>query len=179
MRFILFTAVLVAISGNLKSQDIYSIPVDDINGNTMTLEPFKDKVMLIVNVASECGLTPQYEDLQALYEKFEDRGLVVLGFPANNFMGQEPGTNEEIKEFCRSEFGVTFPMFSKIDVRGNNMHPLYEFLTRKKHNGFKDSEVAWNFQKYLINREGEIVEVFSPREKVSDREVEERITSHL
>ena len=176
---LLLTTILLTIPMLMIAQNIYQIPVDDIEGNNTTLEDFKGKVMLIVNVASKCGLTPQYEDLQALYEEYEDEGLVILGFPANNFMSQEPGSNEEILEFCTSNFGVTFPMFSKIDVKGRNMHPLYEYLTSESLNGKMDSKVSWNFQKYLIDRNGELVEVISPRERVNEEEVRTKITSLL
>jgi glutathione peroxidase len=176
---LLLTTILLTIPMLMIAQNIYQIPVDDIEGNNTTLEDFKGKVMLIVNVASKCGLTPQYEDLQALYEEYEDEGLVILGFPANNFMSQEPGSNEEILEFCTSNFGVTFPMFSKIDVKGRNMHPLYEYLTSESLNGKMDSKVSWNFQKYLIDRNGELVEVISPRERVNEEEVRTEITSLL
>lgn len=156
---------------NLNAQSIYEIPVVDIHGSETTLEQFRGQAMLIVNVASRCGLTPQYEELQKLYENHREDGLVVLGFPANNFMGQEPGTDEEILEFCTSNFGVTFPMFSKISVKGRDMHPLYKYLTSESLNGKADSNVSWNFQKYLISRNGELLEIISPRQRVSDEKV--------
>lgn len=172
MKFGLLLLTLIMSTPNMNSsQTIYEIPVTDIDGNEMTLEPFRGQVMLIVNVASKCGLTPQYEDLQKLYQEFKDDGLVVIGFPSNDFMGQEPGSAEEIKEFCTSNYGVTFPMFSKIKVKGKDIHPLYQFLTREDVNGKADSEVAWNFQKYLISREGELIELISPRQSVLDEEI--------
>ena len=158
---------------------IYSFTMTDIQGKQVSLEEFKGKVVLIVNVASECGLTPQYEDLQALYNAKSAEGLVILGFPANNFMGQEPGTDEQIATFCSSKFGVTFPMFSKIDVVGKNQHPLYQFLTQQKLNGKMDSDVTWNFQKYLIGRDGTLITSFKPRQQVDTPEVLEQINSAL
>nr|MBS0037493.1 glutathione peroxidase [Saprospiraceae bacterium] len=159
--------------------NIYEIPLVDIRGEHTNLEEYRGRVLLIVNVASECGLTPQYEDLQKLYDLHREEGLVVLGFPSNDFMGQEPGTDAEILEFCDSNYGVTFPLFSKITVKGDEVHPLYQYLTREQYNGKADSEVAWNFQKYLISREGELVEIFAPRQRVSEEEVLNAIKAEL
>lgn len=156
---------------NMEKQSIYQFVVNDINGKEFDFSSLKGKKILIVNTASKCGLTPQYKELQALYEKYAENGLVVIGFPANNFMGQEPGSNEEIAEFCQANYGVTFPMMEKISVQGKDMHPLYEYLTQKKLNGHSDSKVEWNFQKYLINEEGYLVEVFSPRTKPMDEKI--------
>lgn len=144
--------------------------------NTLTEQPqpladYKGKVILVVNVASKCGLTPQYKDIEALYEKYKDRGLVVLGFPANNFLSQEPGSNADIQEFCTKNYGVSFPMFSKISVKGKDMDPLYQFITQKAKNGVMDSEVSWNFQKYLFNKEGHLITYFAPTTKVTEAEV--------
>jgi glutathione peroxidase len=150
------------------SKTIYGFTMNDIDGNPVSLERYKGKVVLIVNVASKCGLTPQYEDLQAFYEQYKDKGVVVLGFPANNFMGQEPGTEEDIKSFCSKNYGVTFPMFSKISVKGNDMAPLYKFLTSKEQNGVMDAPVSWNFQKFLIDKEGRMVTFFEPKAKVTE-----------
>ncbi len=126
---------------------------------------------MIVNTASKCGLTPQYKDLEALYKEYKDKGLVIVGFPANNFAGQEPGTNEEIASFCEMNYGVTFPMMDKISVKGDDMAPIYQFLTQKSKNGVQDSEVQWNFQKYLINEKGELVKVVDPKTLPTDPEV--------
>ncbi|RTE87079.1 MULTISPECIES: glutathione peroxidase [Gammaproteobacteria] len=161
--------------------DIYSIPVTTIDGNETTLADYKGKAMLIVNVASKCGLTPQYEQLEALYEDKKDDGLVVLGFPCNQFAGQEPGSESEIKDFCRSTFGVKFPMFSKLDVNGSSRHPLYKHLIEKQpvaiqtEHGKLESlltekglieepgtDVMWNFEKFLVDKEGEVVARFRP-----------------
>ena len=126
---------------------------------------------MIVNTASQCGLTPQYEQLEEVYENYKDSNFVIIGFPANNFMGQEPGTDEEIASFCKKNYGVTFPMMSKIDVKGKDIHPLYKFLTEKEQNGLEDNEVKWNFQKYLIGEEGRLEKVISPRMLPNDSEV--------
>lgn len=141
-------------------RNIYDITVQDIDGNEVKLSDYRGKVLLIVNVASQCGFTPQYIQLQQLYEKYKDRGFVILGFPSNDFGGQEPGTNEEIKEFCSSQYHVTFPMFSKISVTGENQHPLYRFLTLKQTNPDHSGKITWNFNKFLIGRNGEVVRRF-------------------
>lgn len=158
---------------------IYQFEMASLSGEATPLDTYKHKVVLIVNVASKCGLTPQYEDLQATYDKYKDQGLVILGFPANNFMGQEPGTNEEIEDFCRVNYGVTFPMFSKISVKGEDQDPLYQFLTQKALNGAIDAEVQWNFQKFLVDKSGKLVEVIAPSTKVTDPAVVQQIESLL
>ncbi len=131
---------------------------------------------MVVNTASKCGLTPQYEQLEALYDKYKDSNFVIVGFPANNFMSQEPGSNEEIAIFCQKNYGVSFPMMSKISVKGDDMHEVYKFLTQKSLNGLEDSEVGWNFQKYLLNEEGKLEKVISPRTRPNDPEVIKWIT---
>lgn len=171
------TASYAANKANAKT--IYDFKVKDIAGNDVSLADFKGKVVMIVNVASKCGLTPQYESLEAAYKKYNDKGFVILGFPANNFMGQEPGSNEEISGFCKRNYGVTFPMFSKIDVKGKDQAPLYKFLTDKKENGAVDAEVGWNFQKFLIDREGHVVTYFKPATEVTDPAVVKAIESLL
>jgi glutathione peroxidase len=158
---------------------IYQFTLNDINGSPVSLSSYKGKVVIIVNVASKCGLTPQYKELQAFYESYKDKGVVVLGFPANNFMGQEPGTDSEIKSFCEKNYGVTFPVFSKISVKGSDMAPLYRFLTSKELNGVMDSGVKWNFQKYLIDREGRLVTFFDPRTEINDEQVVKAIEALL
>jgi glutathione peroxidase len=152
-------------------QSIYTFKVEDLEGKEFDFASLKGKKIMVVNTASKCGLTPQYKDLQALYEEYKDRGLVVIGFPANDFMKQEPGTNEEIGAFCEKNYGVTFPMMSKISVKGKEMHPLYQFLTQKAQNGLQDSDVEWNFQKYLLNERGELEKVISPRTSPKDKEI--------
>lgn len=158
------------------AQSIHQFKVEDIDGNSFDLASLKGKKVMIVNTASKCGLTPQYEQLQSLYEQFKDSNFVVIGFPANNFMSQEPGTNEQIVEFCQKNYGVTFPMMAKISVKGKDQHELYKFLTSKKLNGVEDSEVQWNFQKYLIDEEGKLVRVISPRMLPNDPTIIEWIT---
>jgi glutathione peroxidase len=147
---------------------IHTFTAEDINGNTFDLSSLKGKKVMIVNTASKCGLTPQYEKLEALYQQYKDKNFVIIGFPANNFMWQEPGTNEEIKTFCEKNYGVSFPMMAKISVKGKNQHPIYAFLTQKANNGVQDSSVSWNFQKYLIDENGVLVDVISPRTQPDD-----------
>jgi glutathione peroxidase len=142
------------------ASSVHEFTLDSINGTPTSLTNYKGKVMLIVNVASQCGYTYQYEGLQALYVKYKDRGLVVAGFPANNFGGQEPGGNAEIGAFCKSKFGVTFPMFSKISVAGKDKAPLYQFLTDKTVNPKTGGEIPWNFTKYLVDRNGKVLARF-------------------
>jgi glutathione peroxidase len=162
---ILVTAfIMMMISGQLHGveKSVYDFTMKDIDGNPVSLAKYKGKVMLIVNVASKCGNTPQYEKLQKLHDRYKDRGLAILGFPANNFGSQEPGTDPEIKQFCTLTYGVTFDMFSKISVKGKDQAPLYQFLTSSKSNPHFAGSVEWNFQKYLIDRSGKIVGRFSP-----------------
>lgn len=153
------------------NQTIYQFTVEDINGQPFALAELKGKKVMIVNTASKCGLTPQYKELEALYQQYKDRDFIIIGFPANNFLGQEPGSNEQIASFCSLNYGVSFPMMSKISVKGKQMHPLYQFLTQKEKNGVEDSKVQWNFQKYLIGREGKLEKVIAPRTLPSDAEV--------
>ena len=147
----------------ISAETIYQFKVKDLYGKEFDFASLKGKKILIVNTASECGLTPQYKDLEAIYEKYKDLNFVIVGFPANNFGAQEPGSNEQIAKFCEMNYGVTFPMMGKISVKGNDMDKVYQFLTQKSRNGLQDSEVEWNFQKYLINEKGELVKVLSPR----------------
>ena len=142
-----------------KDKTIYQFKVEDINGETFDLSSLKGKKVMIVNTASKCGFTPQYAELQRIYEQYKYDDFVIIGFPSNDFGNQEPGSNEEISEFCQKNYGVDFPMMAKIKVKGEEKHPLYQFLTEKSKNGFKNSEVKWNFQKYLIDRDGKLVAV--------------------
>jgi glutathione peroxidase len=146
-----------------EKNNLYDFIVKDIQGNDFDLSQFKGKKVLVVNTASKCGFTPQYEDLEKLYQTYKDQNFVILGFPANNFLKQEPGTNEEIEEFCKKNYGVTFPMMSKISVKGDDIHPLYKWLTEST-----EKEVGWNFQKYLIDENGKIVSVLSSKTKPFD-----------
>ena len=156
------------------TQNIYDFTMETLEGETRSLADFKGKVILCVNVASKCGLTPQYKDLQALYEAHADEGLVILGFPANNFMGQEPGSNEEIATFCERNYGVTFPMFAKISVKGKDPHPLYQYLTEAT-----GTRPGWNFHKYLINRDGSEVISFDPRTRVTEESFQQALKARL
>lgn len=155
----------------MAKETIYQFKVEDLSGDTFDFLTLKGKKILVVNTASECGLTPQYEQLQAIYEKYKDKSFVIVGFPANNFGAQEPGSNQQIATFCQKNYGVTFPMMAKISVKGSDMHPVYQFLTQKAKNGLEDSEVQWNFQKYLINEKGELAKVISPRTLPTDAEI--------
>lgn len=150
---------------------IHQFTVKDIDGNDFDLSQLKGKKVLIVNTASKCGYTPQYEQLEEIYQQYKNDNFMVLGFPANNFMSQEPGSNEDIKEFCTLNYGVTFPMMSKVSVKGNDMHPLYQYLTKESENGVADSEVKWNFQKYLINENGTLEHVFYSKTLPNDAEI--------
>ncbi len=154
-----------------KTETIYQFKVNDLYGKEFDFSSLKGKKILVVNTASECGLTPQYKDLEAIYEKYKDKNFVIVGFPANNFGAQEPGSNDQIAKFCKMNYGVTFPMMSKISVKGNDQHEVYQFLTQKNRNGLQDSQVEWNFQKYLLNEKGELVKVLSPRVLPTDPEI--------
>ena len=158
------------VTSALSQKSFYDFTVEDINGQQYSFADLKGKKVMIVNTASKCGHTPQYKDLELLNKAYKQK-LVIIGFPANNFMKQEPGTNEEIKEFCDSKYGVSFPMMSKISVKGDDMHPLYKWLTSKSANGVIDSEVAWNFQKYLIDENGNLVGYVKPAVKPLSDEV--------
>ena len=163
---------MVILTGAVLAQkSFYDFKVKDIDGNDFDLSTLKGKKVLVVNTASKCGNTPQYEQLQALNEKYGDKKFVIVGFPANNFGQQEPGTNAEIEEFCTKNYGVTFPMMSKISVKGSDMNPLYKWLTTKNENGVLDSEVTWNFQKYLIDENGKLVKTVAPKVKPDDEQI--------
>lgn len=154
-----------------KVETIYQFKVTDLHGKIFDFATLKGKKILVVNTASECGLTPQYKDLESIYEKYKDKNFLIIGFPANNFGAQEPGTNDQIATFCKANYGVTFPMMGKISVKGSDKHAVYQFLTEKDRNGLKDSEVEWNFQKYLIDETGHLVKVLSPRTLPTDAEI--------
>jgi glutathione peroxidase len=168
---------LIFMSTLLHAGSIYDIPVKDIDGKDTTLAAYKGKVVLIVNVASHCGYTPQYKNLEAVYEKYKDQGFVVLGFPCNQFGGQEPGTNEEIKQFCTSKYDVTFPLFDKIEVNGANRHPLYVALAGET-SPFPGN-IKWNFTKFLIGKDGKIVNRFDSKITPDSAEATEAITAAL
>ncbi len=179
IRFMLTTLVLVSLAFTGKNHfatppTVHGFKVESLEGGTINFAGFKGKKILIVNTASQCGYTPQYEELQALYEKYQDK-LVVIGFPANNFGGQEPGSNKEIKEFCSSKFKVTFPMAAKISVKGEDAHPLYQWLTSKEKNGVLDAEVKWNFNKFLLNEKGELIAYFPSKVKPMSEEITSKL----
>lgn len=184
--FILFGAAVLSATGlnaqtsanklskkdkTMAKETIYQFKVEDLSGDTFDFASLKGKKIMIVNTASKCGLTPQYKDLEAVYKQYKDKGFVIVGFPANNFASQEPGTNKEIETFCQQNYGVSFPMMSKVSVKGSDMCDVYKFLTEKSRNGLQDSEVEWNFQKYLINEKGELVKVIKPKTLVTEPEV--------
>jgi glutathione peroxidase len=179
------------------ANELYEIPLKTIDGEETNLGEYKDKVLLLVNVASKCGLTPQYEGLQKLYSNYSNKGFEILGFPANNFMGQEPGTEDEIREFCSSNYDVKFPLFSKISVKGEDQHQLYHYLTETKpdtdvndggleenlkgygHNRSTPGEVLWNFEKFLVGKNGEIVARFAPDVTAEDERLIEKVEAEL
>lgn len=167
----IFTFLMMLSFAAGAQENIYAFKVNTLQGEPYDLSQLKGKKVLIVNTASKCGLTPQYEALQALWEKYGGDDFVILGFPANNFMNQEPGTADEIETFCTENYGVTFPMMEKISVKGDDMNPLYQWLTQKKMNGVEDSKVSWNFQKYLIDEQGHLVKMVSPRTKPDSPEI--------
>ncbi len=157
--------------GNAVSIYSQNFKVTTLSGEPFNLGQLKGKKVMIVNTASKCGLTPQYEKLEALYQDYKDKNFVIIGFPANNFMSQEPGTNKDIATFCKQNYGVTFPMMSKISVKGDDIAPLYQFLTQKSKNGVADSKVAWNFQKYLIDENGYIAYSIPPTTEPDAQEI--------
>jgi glutathione peroxidase len=163
--------VVSAADGGKKATSVLDFHMKDIDGKDVDLAKYKGKVLLIVNTASQCGNTPQYKDLEALYEKHKDDGLEVLAFPANEFGKQEPGTNDEIKEFCTTKYKVSFPLFSKIVVKGKEINPLYEYLTSKQTNPKFGGTIEWNFDKFLVNRKGEVIARFKPRTNPSTKEI--------
>jgi len=158
-----------------QAKSFYDFTVETLSGETFELSQLKGKKVMVVNTASKCGLTPQYEILEKLYKEYKSKGFVIIGFPANNFLNQEPGTNTEIEEFCSQNYGVTFPMMAKISVKGKSIHPLYKWLTTKAENGVFDTEISWNFQKFLIDENGKLIKTIPPREKPDSPEVVEWI----
>ncbi len=165
MRHIILTLLLISSVLLAHSQSFYDLSATTIDGKPFHFSELKGKKVMVVNTASKCGLTPQYKELEALYQKYGGARFTIIGFPANNFMEQEPGTDKEILEFCQKNYGVTFQMMSKISVKGDDMHPVYQWLTKKVLNGLEDNEVKWNFQKYLVDEDGALIKVVSPREK--------------
>lgn len=158
-------------NNDMEKQSIHQFVVKDIEGNDFNFEKLSGKKIMVVNTASKCGLTPQYKQLEEVFNHYKSDNLIIIGFPANNFMSQEPGTNDEIATFCERNYGVSFPMMSKISVKGDDMHEVYQFLTQKAKNGVADSEVEWNFQKYLLNEKGELEMIISPKTLPNDEKI--------
>lgn len=175
--FLLVGAMLTAASGFAAS--VYDYTLKSIGGKPKSLSDFKGDVVLLVNVASRCGYTPQYEGLESLYKKYKDQGLVIVGVPANNFGGQEPGTNEEIQTFCKSKYGVTFPMMAKVSVKGEDKTPLYQYLTDKSANPQTGGEIQWNFTKFLVGRDGKILSRFDSKVAPDNPELVSAVESAL
>lgn len=171
-RILLLMAISMSIvTLSAQQKNFHDFTVKSIDGKDFPLSSLKGKKVLVVNVASKCGHTPQYEQLQALYEKYGSDKFVIIGFPANNFMKQEPGSNEEIMQFCKLNYGVTFPMMEKISVKGKDMHPLYKWLTQKSENGKENAKVSWNFQKFMIDENGNWVGYAKPRTLPDDQSI--------
>jgi len=169
---VLLSIVLITTSTSFsQTKSLHDFTVKSIDGSDFKLSQLKGKKVMVVNTASKCGYTSQYETLEQVYEQYKNQNFVIIGFPANNFGSQEPGTNKEIREFCTSKFGVSFPMMEKISVKGDDTHPLYKWLTTKAENGVMDSEVKWNFQKYLIDEKGNFVDVLFSKEKPDSEKV--------
>ncbi len=162
---------------DIKDKTIYQFVVEDIYGSKFNFADLKGKKIMIVNTASKCGLTPQYKVLQTLYDRYKDNNFIIIGFPSNDFLWQEPGTNEDIAAFCKENYGVTFPIMSKIRVKGSDQHPLYSFLTQKKLNGVLDTRISWNFQKILINKNGHVYKSISPSKSPDNDEIINWITN--
>jgi glutathione peroxidase len=171
-------AILIMATSLFAGSGLYSFTLNSIDGKATPLADYKGKVLLIVNVASQCGYTPQYSALEAIYEKYKDRGFVIVGFPANNFGAQEPGTNEEIKTFCSRKYNVTFPMYAKISVKGSDQAPLYAYLTKETGKGIA-GEIQWNFTKFLVDRNGNVVQRFEPAVTPDSTEVTTAVEKQL
>ncbi len=175
---IYFFSIIFLVGIVASAQSFYDYTVVDIDGNNFPLSQLKGKKVMVVNVASKCGFTPQYEQLETLYKQYKDSNFVIIAFPANNFKEQEPGTNDEIKEFCSLNYGVTFPIMAKVSVKGDTLAPIYQWLTQKSLNGFDDSSVKWNFQKYLISKDGKLEHVINPWVKPNNKKIINWITQN-
>jgi len=174
MKTLMIILTFISMTAHINAQSnksFYDFKVTAIDGQPFDLASLKGKKVLVVNVASKCGFTPQYSDLEALYEKYSSFNFVIIGFPANNFLSQEPGTNEEIREFCSTRYQVTFPMMAKISVKGKDIDPLYQWLTSKAENGVIDAPVKWNFQKFMINEQGQVVDFTASATKPFDEKI--------
>ncbi|HET8966580.1 MAG TPA: glutathione peroxidase [Candidatus Acidoferrum sp.] len=179
MRKLIWALLLAGTVAMAGEKSIYDFTMNSIDGEATPLSKFQGKVVLVVNVASRCGFTPQYAALEKVYEKYKDRSFVIVGFPANNFGGQEPGTNQEIKTFCSTKYNVTFPMMAKVSVKGDDKTPLYQFLTDKTSNPSTGGEIQWNFTKFLIGPDGRPVARFEPNVKPDDPQVTTAIEKEL
>jgi len=178
VKSVLLGAILTMTTSLIAGTGLYSFTLNSIDGKPAPLADYKGKVVMIVNVASKCGFTPQYSALEAIYEKYKDQGFVILGFPANNFGAQEPGTNAEIKTFCSRKYNVSFPMFAKISVKGSDQAPLYTYLTQQSGTGIA-GDIKWNFTKFLVDRNGNIVQRFEPEVTPDSKDVTEAIEKQL
>ena len=178
VRTTLVLGLVMMIAGSALAANIYDFTLRSIDGKPMPLAKFKGKVVLVVNVASRCGYTPQYSALESLYEKYKDQGFVIVGFPANNFGAQEPGTNKEIKTFCSRKYNVTFPMYSKVSVKGDDQTPLYQYLTKQTGPSIA-GDIKWNFTKFLVDRNGNMVERFESAVTPDSKEVVSAIEKQL
>lgn len=172
---VLFIMISMVAFGQSKT-NFHSFKVTDIYGAEFDLSTLKGKKVLVVNTASKCGLTPQFKDLEELYKNYKDQNFTIIGFPSNDFNQQDPGSNEEIAEFCQQNYGVTFPMMSKISVKGDSIHPLYKWLTDKELNGVLSTKVTWNFQKFMIDENGDLIDFVSPPKKPNTKEIVDWIT---
>jgi glutathione peroxidase len=176
--YLTFGVLLIMATSLFAGSGVYGFTLNSIDGKPAPLADYKGKVVMIVNVASQCGYTPQYSALEAIYEKYKDQGFVILGFPANNFGAQEPGTNEEIKTFCTRKYSVTFPMYSKISVKGADQAPFYAYLTKETGTGIA-GDIKWNFTKFLVDRDGKVVQRFEPAVTPDSKEVTAAIEKQL
>ena len=176
--YLVFGVLLIMATSLFAASSFYGFTLNSIDGKPAPLADYKGKVVLVVNVASQCGYTPQYTALEAIYEKYKDQGFVILGFPANNFGAQEPGTNEEIKTFCTRKYSVTFPMYSKISVKGADQAPLYGYLTKETGAGIA-GDIKWNFTKFLVDRDGKVIQRFEPAVTPDSKEVTAAIEKQL
>jgi glutathione peroxidase len=179
MKMLFVFLALLGISAMAAEKTVYDFTLNSIDGQPAPLSNFKGKVLMLVNVASRCGYTPQYAGLESLYEKYKDRGFVIVGIPANNFGGQEPGTNQEIKTFCTAKYHVTFPMMAKVSVKGSDITPLYAFLTDKNTNPSTGGEIGWNFTKFLVGPDGRIIDRFDSKVEPESPEVTSAIEKAL
>ncbi len=176
--FLMLGALLIMATSLFAGSGVYSFTLNSIDGKPAPLADYKGKVVLLVNVASQCGYTPQYTALESIYEKYKDQGFVILGFPANNFGAQEPGTNEEIKTFCSRKYSVKFPMYSKISVKGDDQSPLYSYLTKQTGPGI-EGDIKWNFTKFLVDRNGKVIQRFEPAITPDSKEMTAAIEKQL